>query len=319
MTVLILAEEFDVSADLMVRALRSHEVDVHRVDLGWFPVRLSIAAELCGPHWVGHLLTPQRRIELADLRSVWYRSPTAFRFSPELSTAERHHAFTEAKFGVGGVVASLEVLWVNHPSRMADACYKPMQLATAARCGLAVPSTLVSNDAAVVRHFVKQGGRDVVTKMFGANHIVEDGTRKITYTRLMTGDDLDDLRGIEQTAHQFQQWVPKRHDVRLIAIGEHRFGFAIHTDSSAARVDFRADYESHRYEQIDIPSDVAEGVAALMRSLGLVYGALDFVVTPDDDWVFLEINPGGQYGWLEPPTGAPLTETLADLLAKGSS
>lgn len=318
MSVLILAEEFDVSADLMVRALQTRDVDVQRVDLGWFPEQLSLSAELRGPRWRGCLLTPRRRIDLSELRSIWYRSPTAFQFSPELTAAERRHAFTEAKFGVGGVLASLDVLWVNHPNRVADACYKPVQLAAAARCGLSVPDTLVSNDANAIQHFVKRGGREVITKMLGANHIVEDGTRKITYTRLVTDDDLADLRGIEQTAHQFQQWIPKQYDVRLIAVGQHRFGFAIHTDTSAGRVDFRADYASHRYEPVEVPSEVADGVTALMHTLGLVYGALDFVVTPDDDWVFLEINPGGQYGWLEPPTGAPLTETLADLLAKGS-
>ena len=68
---------------------------------------------------------------------------------------------------------------------------------------------------------------------------------------------------------------------------------------------------------IEPPSDVTEGVHALMRSLGLVYGALDFVVTPEGEWVFLEVNPGGQYGWIESCTGAPLTSVLADLLTKG--
>jgi hypothetical protein len=54
-----------------------------------------------------------------------------------------------------------------------------------------------------------------------------------------------------------------------------------------------------------------------MADLDLVYGALDFVVRPDGQWVFLEINAGGQYGWIEDETGAPLTGQLADLLAKG--
>jgi hypothetical protein len=54
-----------------------------------------------------------------------------------------------------------------------------------------------------------------------------------------------------------------------------------------------------------------------MAHFGLIYGAFDFVVTFDDQWTFLECNPGGQYGWLESATDAPLTATLAELLAKG--
>jgi glutathione synthase/RimK-type ligase-like ATP-grasp enzyme len=54
-----------------------------------------------------------------------------------------------------------------------------------------------------------------------------------------------------------------------------------------------------------------------MAKMGLVYAALDFVVDPDGVWTFLEINAGGQFGWIEDETGAPLTAQLTDLLAKG--
>lgn len=62
---------------------------------------------------------------------------------------------------------------------------------------------------------------------------------------------------------------------------------------------------------------MTRGVHALMRSFNLVYAALDFIVTPDAERVFLEINAGGQYGWLEAKTGVPLTGYLADVLTKG--
>jgi len=51
-----------------------------------------------------------------------------------------------------------------------------------------------------------------------------------------------------------------------------------------------------------------------MDSLGLVFGALDFVVTPDGQWIFLEINPNGQWFWIERQTGMPISTALAELL-----
>lgn len=57
------------------------------------------------------------------------------------------------------------------------------------------------------------------------------------------------------------------------------------------------------------------GIRLLMAEFGLVYGALDFVITPSGEWVLLEINPTGQYGFVENATGAALTAQLADLLA----
>jgi ATP-grasp ribosomal peptide maturase len=315
MTVLILAAEFDVSADQMVLELRDREVPVCRVDTSWFPTQLSIEAQLYQGRWRGRLRAPRQDIELEGLRSVWYRSPTTFQFAPQLSNAERHHAFLEAKFGLGGVLSSLPVLWVNHPARAAAAS-KPVQLATAARNGLTVPETLITNDTEAVRRFARRGM--TVTKMLGANHIAEEDTRKITFTRLLGDDDLGDLHGISATTHQFQRWVGKKYDARVIAIGSRLFTFAIHAGNTASYIDFRTDYDALSYEHIELPTEIRERTRRFLDAMGLVYGALDFVVGPEGGFTFLECNAGGQFGWLEARTGAPLTGVLADLLAAGA-
>lgn len=315
MTVLILAAEFDVSADHMVLALQELGVPVCRVDTAWFPSQLSIDAELREGRWQGRLRTPRRDVELERLRSIWYRSPVTFDFPPELSSAERHHAFLEAKYGLGGVLSSLPVLWVNHPARAAAAS-KPVQLVTAATCGLVVPDTLITNEPPAMCRFAQAGA--TVTKLLGANHIAEEGTRKITFTRLLDDDALCDLRGLDVTCHLAQRWVPKQYDVRVIAIGGQLFAFAIRAGNAASYVDFRADYPALKYEEIELPRAVAEGIARFLDIRELEYGAFDFVVDPEGSYTFLECNPGGQFGWLESRTGAPLTRALADLLTHGS-
>ncbi|WP_027946204.1 MvdC/MvdD family ATP grasp protein [Amycolatopsis taiwanensis] len=245
MSVLILAAERDPSADTMVLALETRRVEVHRIDTSWFPTQLSLSAQLRGGRWAGHLRTPHRTIDLEEIHAVWYRSPRAYRFSPELNSAEREHAKVEAKYGLGGVLMSLPARWVNHPARLADSAYKPFQLAVAARCGLRVADTLITNRPASVEEFATEG--PAVTKMLGAISIVEGDVRKFAHTAIVDEAALRDIRGIEHT-----------------------------------------------------------------------YGALDFVIGPDDTWTFLEINAAGQYGWIEVETGAPLTDQLADLLTKGT-
>ena len=150
------------------------------------------------------------------------------------------------------MLGALPVLWVNHPSRHADAGYKPRQLVAAARAGLPVAPTLVTNDPAAVRRFATQcGATGVVTKMFGAPAISEQGGRRVALTERLNSARLADLRGIEISAHQFQQWVPKREEARVIAIGRQVHGMVIRADSAAAYVDWRADHDALSYEQID--------------------------------------------------------------------
>src|SRR5690606_31864972 len=144
MTVLILARDLDPSADAMVAALHERGTPVVRVNTAWFPAQLSVSAELRRGRWSGHLRTPVHCVELEEVHAVWYRSPEAYRMPDELSAPERQHAFLEAKYGLGGILSSLPVFWVNHPARMADAAYKPVQLVRAHECGLTVPDTAIT-------------------------------------------------------------------------------------------------------------------------------------------------------------------------------
>ncbi|MQA62956.1 MAG: ATP-grasp ribosomal peptide maturase [Actinophytocola sp.] len=316
MSVLVLADDYDPSADAMVRALHDRDAVVHRVNTAWFPGRLSVSAELAGGRWSGCLRTPHRTIDLDGVTAVWVRSPKAFSFPAEMNAAEVGFANLEAKYGLGGVLTSLPVLWINHPARAADANYKPYQLVTAHRCGLSVADTVITNEQDTVREFAARGR--TVTKVLGANTIVEEGGRKLGYTRAVDAADLDDLRGIDQTTHLFQRWAPKVHEARVIVVGDRLTTVAIHASSGAGYVDWRTDYDGLRYELVEPPDSVAAGVRAVMTELDLTYGAFDFVCGPDG-WTFLEVNPGGQYGWLEDATNAPITGQLADLLAKGTT
>jgi ATP-grasp ribosomal peptide maturase len=313
--VLILADERDVAADRVVLALRERAAVVHRVDTAWFPTQLSFHAELGGTGWVGQLRTPGRVVDLAEVHAICHRRPAAFRFPRRLSNVERQHAQIEAQLGLGGVLAGLDVLWVNHPSRVADAVYQPVQLVLAARCGLAVPDTLITSEAAAVRRFVGYTNQLTVTKALGAATISEEGTHKVAFPRRVHPHELGDLAGIEVTAHQFQRWVPKAFDARVVAVGRRQYAFAIHDGGPAARLDLRRDRGALRCERIGVPTAVRDGIGRFMAASGLRYSTLDFAVTPDGEWVFLANNPEGDHGWLETRTGTPVTAALADLLA----
>jgi D-alanine-D-alanine ligase-like ATP-grasp enzyme len=64
-----------------------------------------------------------------------------------------------------------------------------------------------------------------------------------------------------------------------------------------------------------LPPAVEAKIHAFMQVFGLIYGAFDFIVTPDGRHIFLEVNPAGQYMWVEAKTGLPITAALADMLS----
>ncbi|WP_331741763.1 hypothetical protein OG338_30110 (plasmid) [Streptomyces sp. NBC_00726] len=89
------------------------------------------------------------------------------------------------------------------------------------------------------------------------------------------------------------------------------FAAAIHAESDAAHEDWRSDYGSLTYSRTSVPTPVAVGMRLLMRRLGLRYGAADFVVGPSGGWTFLEVNPCGQWDWIQGATDLPIAEAIA--------
>ncbi len=153
--------------------------------------------------------------------------------------------------------------------------------------------------------------------MMGSNVIVEHGGPKVSYTHPLDDHELADLSGVEVTAHLFQEWIgDKACEVRVTAVGDALFAAAIHAASDAARVDWRSDFAALTYTQVDLPTLVAAGIRRYLAAMDLRYGAFDFVITSNDDHIFLECNPGGQFGWIEANTTLPITHALADLLEK---
>src|SRR5690606_28713485 len=167
MSVLVLARDFDPTADAVVERLTAAGVKVLRADLADFPQRLHLDARLRDGRWSGLVSTEHHSVTLDGLRSIWYRNPSAYSVPSGLDAAARNFVFREAKLGLGGVLAALPgVLWANSPNRCADALYKPYQWSIAANCGLTVPDTVITNSGGVGREFVADHP-DVVSKPLG--------------------------------------------------------------------------------------------------------------------------------------------------------
>ncbi|MGA8117537.1 MAG: ATP-grasp ribosomal peptide maturase [Actinocatenispora sp.] len=315
--VLILSGADDPTADAVAVELERRDVRYGRLDTGDFPTRLRLAVDTRAGRWTGRLGGSDTDIDLSAIRSVYYRRPTRFRLPEGMSQADQVFAAAEARHAIGGLLASLDVLWVNDPMKQAAAEYKPLQLATAAAAGLRTPATLLTNHQPSAAEFAEAVGGSVVCKQMSSLTFVEDDHVRMTYTTRIDPAAIDPDQ-FAATAHLIQEWVPKVYEARVTVVGREPFAVAIRSSSDVGRLDWRADYDSLSYSPTEMPDDVRAGIGAFMDTLDLTFGAFDFVITPTGDWVMLECNPAGQWLWLEHETGVPIAAALASLLRRGS-
>lgn len=313
--VLVVTKELDPAADLVVDELTLRRVPVMRFDMGDFPSSLALSVQHAAAPWTGILADAYRSVRLEEVRAVYYRRPRLPAVSEELREPHRTWANEQALAGLLGTLYALPVTWVNRPDVDGIASHKQAQLPVAAVHGLRTPRSLVTTDPETARRFCREvGGRVICKPLMGGPLEYPDGRRAGVPTHLIDPDDLDDT--VSLTAHLFQEWVPKAHEVRLTAVGVDLFAAEIHAGSDAARVDWRSDYDSLTYDVCKVPDDVRAGVLGWMEHFRLNFGAFDFAVTPAGDWVMFECNPSGEWSWIQNRTGLPIAAHIAALLAK---
>ncbi|GAB2845975.1 hypothetical protein GCM10027074_11060 [Streptomyces deserti] len=250
---------------------------------------------------------------------MWRRStgaappPYAARFK-HLSRQERDFAAAEARHGLGGVLHSLsQARYVNHPSAVARADFKPTQLRRFAELGLRIPPTLVTNCVEEAREFAAGHGH-VVYKSFRGLPRGEDGRAGAIWAQRIDPGTFDD--GLTVTAHLFQAEIPKTGDVRVTVVGRRVFAQRI-TAPDAALDWRRGDWDELVHSPITVPSVIQTALHSYLDSFGLVFGCFDFALTGDGDdpeeWWAIECNPNGQWGWL--PDAHAITEAFADILS----
>jgi ATP-grasp ribosomal peptide maturase len=309
--VLIVSGRGDWSAEQVAKQLQARGCAYSWLDPADFPRRVQVTARL-GRGWQGEVETPDGAFCWEDISAVFYRRPRDFDMPS--ASPEQRFARAQARVGLGGVLASLPVKWINHPSALADCEYKPRQLSIAQTIGLRVPATIVTNAPDEVRRFAAEQ-RNIIVKSLAEPIIAEAGSQKAIWTRQVTASELADLTGLELTPHLFQEWIPKAYEIRMTVVGKRDFAVAIHAHSAAARIDWRTDYDALTYEVIECPMGIADRVHTFLSATGLTYGAFDFIVAADtEDYVFLECNAAGQWGWLAQECGLPIAEAIADEL-----
>lgn len=307
--VLVVTSLNDPTADVVIRELHGRDIPVVRLDSGDFPASLSVEAEITQDGLQGRIHTPSRTADLSGVRALYYRRPSGFAF-PHLAEQDARFATTQARYGLGGVLASLPgCLYVNHPHRIGDAEFKPSGLTAAVKAGFLVPPTLITSSPDAARAFVKRHGPAVYKPLHNPVYLI-DGVSNVVRIADVTAEDIDD--SVAGTAHLFQQRVPKKADVRVTVIGPKVF--CVRIDSHL--LDWRTDYSRLTYTPVEPPPGVERSLYRYLDHFGLVFGAFDFCVGNDGRWWFLECNPSGQWYWLEPETGLPMCAALADLLER---
>ncbi|MCY3557092.1 MAG: hypothetical protein OXH13_00410 [Chloroflexi bacterium] len=312
-TVLIVTASYDEAPSYVLPHISDRGWKSFRLDADRFPMEVKISSREDGSFVIED---GEERVRSADVRSVWYRRHPTPEFPSGLNPHFVEFGGREARAHLTGCLLGLRgVKWMSHPAALWAAEKKPYQLGIASSMGFAVPSTRVTNDAQAAKALGVPGG--LVAKAVSSGYLNAEEGHQAIFTSLVGEDDLQDLDGLSLAPVIFQRWVPKRSDIRVTVVDREVFATEILSQAHpSSRIDWRATGSGDLgHRPIQLPQKEADRCVELVSRLGLAFGAVDLILDAADELQFLEINPNGEWMWIEDLAGHPISEAIARYLA----
>lgn len=322
--VLMLTRKFDPEADFVGIGLLQRGIDYVRLNnedisdqqlLISFTVKpnINLRAEFSA--------RGQQVLDTSKISVVWLRQfdikDVNFNGSG-LANTFSFQQWDDALITLQGIL-STACVWISSPNATLKARDRVQQLSIANRLGFDIPCTLITNDPRAALDFYHSHGEDIVLKALHHHDVEVQGKLYSMYSHRVLSQDLSKLDNLIYAPCILQQRIPKKSDLRVTVVGDQVFAAELHSKSTEKGFDD----DLHRSLQrnslsisaIELEDTISERCIKVIKSLGLTYGAIDFVIGNNDDRLsFLEVNPTGDWYWIERKTGLPITKAFVDLI-----
>ena len=257
-----------------------------------------------------------------EIHSVWYRRPghpkqLLFSINKEI---DRHNTLESKQFFIYLMHYLTDIYSIGNHLFDKRANSKMVQSKIATELGMKIAPTCISNVKDEIVSFSSEFKYTSLKCLRDHWMKTEDGkvydlcTQKVESPKLA----LQPEEAFSQTVVFAQQYIEKKYELRITVMGPHVFTCKL--DSQAltpltGSVDWRQGYDyGLKHEMIETPLHIESFCKQYLHKLQLNFGCFDFIVTPDDDYVFLECNPNGQWGWIEDECDVPMSEAMVDCL-----
>jgi hypothetical protein len=289
--VLILSSMYDFSTDLVVQRLENNGDNFIRLN----KEQLSDYEIFLDP--INTILRVKGEyvdVETSNVKSVWFRQPVFLRNTPGRSIdINEQLSLSQWNAFLRGLMVFDKAYWMNWPQATYAAESKPYQLMIAKKIGFSVPQTIISNSLG----FEILPSTKFIIKSMDTVLLKENDDCYFTYTSKANPENFT-LDKTKQAPITFQEYIEDKLDIRVTIVGSKVYAVAIKSNGNAISDDWRTlKKEDLEYVDIELPVRIKKLCIEYVKLLGLNYGAIDFIKTKDE-YIFIEINPTGEWGWL---------------------
>jgi glutathione synthase/RimK-type ligase-like ATP-grasp enzyme len=318
--ILIISSTTDLTADLVVLELKKLGLSFYRLNVDSFPDKLQINISTLSLVSLNDL-SRVRTISLEKVSCVYFRPHNQPTPDPEIKNKKtKQFIIEQSELLIEWLEDALsQAYWINSPRQMRLSRSKILQLKIAEKIGFKTPKTIVSNNPNDIAYFLEMNG-PLAMKILQST-IASRALDGFIFTQKILTLNNAQLDSTKYSPTIYQEYIEKDFELRLTVIGTKIISIKIESQQmNDTQIDWRS-YEFNnppKHVKMNIPTAIKKKLVKMNRILGIDYGAYDFIVDKCGNYIFLEVNANGQWGWLQELTKEPISKTLAKFIYEKS-
>ena len=317
--VLILTNKDDITVDFVVMELQKRKIDYYRLNMDDIPEKIKVCFDFNKEEFKIIDTIKNIVVNLGEVTSVYFRRPllNKLEYIEELNSQEKIYLTSELAFIHEGIYKILEnKYWLNNVYDIREAENKIYQLQLAKEVGFKIPMAFIGNEYDDIKKFSEKLDCNCIIKPIKSGNMKDLISPKVIYTTKLEEKQILKKESIEAFPVFIEENVKKKIDLRCIVVGNEVFTAEIYSQEyQESKIDWRKSKQILEHRIHDLPENIKAMCVKLTHKLNLNYSAIDLILDSNDNYVFLEINPNGQWAWLEKRLKFPISKTI-DILVK---
>lgn len=317
---LIISNSSDIACDYLILRLNERGIPFERFNTDDFPDRVTF--DICIINGTINFELSLRNnliLQSDEISSVYFRQPLPPDVKDIFSEPEKSFIDSELTEFLRSLWRTIpEKFWLNHPKMLWMASNKVEQLKRAMSIGFNVPDTLISSQKEKIADFIRRKNNNIVCKAVRHGFVKDKDKVLLAGTQRIPNNFIDRFDEWYSLPMTYQEELVKDVDIRAVVVGEQVFAANIRTDQSDDKnIDWRVSQiegKNINHQMADLPNSIRQKCVQIVKSFGLRYSSIDLIKDVTGEYYFLELNPNGQWAWIEQLTGHPIRDSIIDEL-----
>lgn len=318
--ILIITNKDDVTVDFIVKELQVRDVQYYRLNTEDIPDKIHVNFDLNQNTFMLVDKIKNIKFNLLSFSSVYYRRPllSDFDYIENVSLQELNYLRSEITYILEGIYKVLRnKYWLNDVYSIREAENKIYQLQMAQEVGFRIPTSLISNESEQVYNQKRKCNNDCIIKPIKSGNMKDVNHSKVVFTTKLSDEQFENNERIESFPIFIQENVHKQFDLRITVIGNTVYTAQIHSQlEKDSEVDWRKGQQILEHSNHELPTEIVGMCIELTKKMNLNYSAIDMILDKNGNYIFLEINPNGQWAWIEKRLDFPLSKRIVDMLLR---